>query len=161
MVNIKRFVAYPKPSRLMRRMVKHKGDVSEGSTPIPVATRYLLGRKVVFYHNGWRIIEGIKITEEEMFESEILRFAHASLLTGEPVGDKRLCCVDATANPVKVWLFGTTLEDFIRQSSKLVATGAVDPDFLLGTPLDRIKGLKDERNVKLFGTESVSTHFQN
>ena len=159
MGSIKRFVAYPKPSLLMRRMVKHKGDVSEGSTRIPVATRYVLGRKVVFYHDGWRFIEQVKITEEEMFESEILRFAHASLLTGEPVGDKRLCCVDATANPVKVWLFGTTLEDFIKQSSKLVATGAVDPDFLLGTPLDRIKELKDERNVRLFGNELAGSHF--
>ena len=144
----------------MRRMIKHKGDVSEGSTRVAVAYRYLLGRRVVFYHDGWRVIDKIKITEEEMFNSEILRFAHASLLTGEPVGDKRLCWVDATANPVKVWLFGTTLENFIKQSSRLVATREVDPDFLLGTPLDKVTEIKNERNVRLFGTEPVNAHFQ-
>ena len=106
MGKIKQFVAYPKPSRLMRRMIRHRGDVSEGNTRIPVATRTLLGRKITFYHNGERVIEGLNITDEDMFNSEILRFAHASLLTGEPVGDRRMCCVDATANPVKVWLYG-------------------------------------------------------
>lgn len=98
--------AHCRPTALMRRMLKHRGDVSEGSADRLLATRIILGRRVDFYRNGRRELHGSKLTDTEMHDSELLRFAHASLLDGTGVGDKLFCWVDATKNPVEVWLFG-------------------------------------------------------
>jgi len=97
-----------KPSSFIKRMQKHRGDVSEGTQPKIIAQRRILNKIVTFYHNGLRIIEGVDLNEQEVHESEVLRFAHASLLISAPVGDKQACYVDATKNPVEVWVYGMT-----------------------------------------------------
>lgn len=121
-MKVKQFSATLKPSLLMRRMIKHKGDVSEGTTSKIVAVRHILGHRIDFYYNGMRIIHGLDLTEEEMYNSEILRFAHASLLTGEAVGDKRRCYVDATINPVEVWVYNTPIKSFVSDSTSFLET---------------------------------------
>ncbi|MDX1372718.1 MAG: hypothetical protein R3321_09625, partial [Nitrososphaeraceae archaeon] len=75
---------------MMKRMRAHAGDVSEGTRHKIMAKRVILGKKVIFYENGLRVIENEKdINEEEQFNSEILRLAHASLLINDAVGDQK------------------------------------------------------------------------
>lgn len=148
MVNL---TANCKPSRLMRKMLKHTGDVSEGTQAKVVARRQILDRQVTFYHNGLRVVEGIGLDEQEIHESEILRLAHASLLIGHSVGDKKICYVDATKNPVEVWICGLLADDFIAKSKYLVETQQLSLEFLLEEPIKTIVEKKNVRNVRLFG----------
>ena len=95
-----------RPSGLLKRMRKHTGDVSEGNRVELEARRSILGMEVEFYRDGTRrFVNATNLNEEEMYNSEILRFAHASILINGPVGDKKLCWVDATKNPVELWLY--------------------------------------------------------
>jgi hypothetical protein len=152
-------IAHCRPSLLMKRMVEHKCDVSEGTKYKSIAKRQLLGRQITFYSNGLRVIEGLDLTEQEQHDSEILRLTHASILIGEPVGDKRMCWVDATKDPVEIWVYGMELKDFIKRSKVLVENNLLSVDFLLEEPLKRTSELKNERNVKLFGGTVNSSHF--
>lgn len=140
------------PAAIMQRMLKHKGDVSEGTKYKIIAKRIILGRHVTFYYNGLREIENLDLSEQEEFDSEILRLAHASILIKQPVGDKKMCYVDATKNPVEVWIYGMLAEKFIKQSINVVKTGKLEKDFLLNEPIQTILEVKDhERDVRLFG----------
>lgn len=93
-----------RPTPLLKRMREHTGDVSENSKTELLCERRILGRLVKFYTNGLREVEGLD--EQESYDSEILRFAHASILIQQGVGDKRLCYVDATKDPIELWLHG-------------------------------------------------------
>lgn len=133
----KQFIAYPTPSGYLQRMFKHKGDVSEGAKSKIIATRKILGREVIFFQNGLRFIKGLDLTEQEQFDSEILRLAHASILIQGPVGDKKSCYVDAVKNPIEVWIYGKPLSRFIREYTHRVRTGEVEVDFLLNEHVKR------------------------
>lgn len=124
-----------RPSTLMKNMAKHRGDVSEGTQLKVIARRHILNRLVIFYHNGLRVIKGVNLNEQEVHESEVLRLAHASLLIGSPVGDKRACYVDATKDPVEVWVYGMKGEDFIKTSQCLAETQQFGLEFLLEEPI--------------------------
>lgn len=140
------------PSGTMSRMLRHKGDVSEGTKYKIIAKRIIMNRKVTFYHNGLREVEGLGLDEQEEHDSEILRLAHASILVKQPVGDKKMCYVDATKNPVEVWVYGMLAEKFIKESTRVVGTGQLEKDFLLNEPIQTTLEVKDhERDVRLFG----------
>jgi hypothetical protein len=147
----KLFTAKLIPSAYLKRIFRHNSEVSEGSKSKVIARRKLLGRVVTFYQNGLRLIDGINITEQEQFDSQILKFAHASILIEGPVGDKKACYVDATKNPIEVWVYEQRIEDFIKKYMTLTRTGNVDVDFLLGKSLIHSEELEHERNVKLLG----------
>ena len=139
-----------RPSAYFRRITQHDGNVSEGTKHRELARRRLLNREVVFYSDGFHFID-VEITEQEQYESQILRFAHASILIGQPVGDKASCYVDATKNPIEVVIYNIPLEQFIAKSAKLIKSGQLDEDLLLGEPVKTVTELKNERDVKLFG----------
>jgi hypothetical protein len=145
------FKANPRPSALLRRMLEHRGDVSEGTLHKIIAKRQLLGKTIIFYNSGLRLIEGIDLTEQEQYDSEILRLAHASVLINGPVGDKKVCYVDATKNKVEVWVYGLRLEEFIERSKIAVRLGHLNVDQLLNEPVKDTTRLRNERDVKLFG----------
>ena len=92
-----------RPVGAMARSARHK-DASESSKSRLTCSRLILGYTVNFYESGLRVVEGLPLDDQECFDSQILRFAHASVLIGEPVGDKCFCYVDSRANPVEVWL---------------------------------------------------------
>ena len=140
-----------KPSTLMRNMSAHCGDVSEGTKSKILAQRRILNKLVTFYHNGLRVIENVGLNEQEIHESEILRLAHASLLIGTPVGDKRACYVDAIKNPVEIWVYGIRVEEFIKTSQRLIETQQLGLEFLLEEPIRKTMEKTDGRNVRLFG----------
>ena len=134
---------------MLRKMRKHSGDVSVGSKTKVMAKRSVLGRNITFYENGLRVIEGEDdVTEEQQFNSEVLRLAHASLLINDAVGDKRMCYVDARVNPVVVYIYGMLASDFVSKAKELIKTGQIAEDFVLDSP---IQELKNVRNVRLFG----------
>ena len=126
-----------KPSAFLKRMLKHS-DVSETSKTNLLATKIILGKKARFYTDGTRTIDGIDLTDSEQYESQILRFAHASILINEPVGDKNACWVDATKDVVEVILYNMPIKQFIQNSKSKVTYGNSDPDFLLNVPLKSI-----------------------
>lgn len=158
MGNLIHLTAECKPSALMRRMLKHKGDVSEGTRWHVLAKRTILKKTVTFYANGLRIIEGVDLNEEEVHNSEILRLAHASILVGSGVGDKRLCYVDATKNPVEVWVYGMPVEKFLTTSRCLVETQQLGLEFLLEEPIRKTVEKTNGRNVRLFRKQPRHPH---
>jgi hypothetical protein len=103
-----------KPSSFLLKKMKHRVGVSEGDKRKVIATRQLLRRKVTFFANGEREIHGVELDEQEIHDSEVLRLAHASILISAPVGDKDTCYVDATVDPVIVWVQGVPVEQYIR-----------------------------------------------
>lgn len=127
-----------KPSNLLRRMRKH-AEVSEGSKHRLVATRIVLGKRVDFYHNGLRKVHGLELDEQEIHDSEVLRFAHASILTGLPSGNKDLLYVDASVNPVEVWIEGMPFKKYMNMAKQAVQFGVVDPEFFIEQPLNKTK----------------------
>lgn len=157
MGEFKYFTATLHPTLFTKRMLKHRGDVSEGSQDKLMARRTIVGRKVKFYHNGRREVKGTGLNEEDIHNSEILRLAHASLLLGEPVGDKRACYVDATKNPVEVWIYRMTVEEFLKTSKSCIIGGKLEQDFLLNEPIRKTMELSNERNERLFGRPSSRT----
>ena len=152
------FYATAKPSKLLRNMVEHSGDVSEGTRFNVLAKRLIINRKVTFYSNGLRFIEGTDLDEQETHDSEILRLAHASILINAPVGDKRCCWVDATKNPVEIWVYGMTIQQFLATSNRLVRTQDLGVEFLLEEPIKKTVELKNGRNVRLFRKQPRYTH---
>ena len=146
MASLKQLVARCHPSAMMRRMLKYSGDISEGSKRKILAKRTILGRQVIFYENGSRMVDDL--TENEQHNSEILKLAHASLLMNDAVGDKSQCYVDARKNPVEVVIWNTPAETFIKRAKKSIKNGIIPIDFVLDQPLREIR---HERNVKFFG----------
>ncbi len=147
-----------KPTALIKNMFKHSGDISAGTYNKIIAVRQILNRRVIFYHNGLRIIEGTDLSEQEMHDSEILRLAHASVLIEAPVGDKRCCYVDATKNPVEIWIYGMPIEQFLATSQQLVETQQLGIGFLLEEPIRKTVELKNGRDVRLFRKQPRYTH---
>ena len=129
---IKSFSAILRPSGMLKRMLRHQGNLSTGSKAIKFCSREILGKFIRFYENGEHFILGkTDVTEEEQFNSEILRFAHASLLVSGPVGDKQRLWVDATKNPVEVWLYGMPAKKFVREAKKAIDGGKLSVDFFV------------------------------
>ncbi len=112
------FSANPRPSALLKCLREHSGDVSAGSRPECLAVRTILGRTCRFYRNGEHTVEGLP--DHEAFDSELLKFAHASLLIDQPVGDKRVLWVDASKNPCEVWTYGMRAETYIARGMQAV-----------------------------------------
>jgi hypothetical protein len=148
---LKLFSANPRPSSFLKRIRAHNGDVSEGSKTQLVARRKVLGYTVRFYQNGLRLIEGLGLTEQEQFDSQILRYAHASILIDGPVGDRKTCYVNATVDPVEIVLYGLPAKLFLKRAKLLVESGQLEGDFLLEEHVKKTSELKNERNVRLFG----------
>lgn len=138
------FNAHLKPSLLMKRMQAHLGDVSEGSKAKVLAKRIILGKTVTFYENGLRLVEDEDLSEDDQFNSEILRLAHASLLVGQAVGDKRSCYVDSTKNPVEILIWNLPVEIFLEKAKRLIKNGYLDKDFVLGSPLRQTREYNNE-----------------
>lgn len=151
MSRIIQFRAHARPTGFFRQILNHTGDVSEGSTHKILTTRIVAGKKVTFYHNGYRKVHNLKLTEEDTHNSEILRLVHASILTRGPIGKKSYCYVDATYDPVEVWVYGMRLEKFLASSKKVIVSGELDRDFLLDLSLKEISEVHDERNERFFG----------
>ena len=120
-----------RPSKMLKRLQAHQGDVSEGSHREILATRTILGKKVTFYRDGDHRVHSRRVSDEESYHSEILRFAHASLLINQPVGDKRRCYVDATRNPCEVWVCGLRAEDLVKQAESAIRSGTVSDEYVL------------------------------
>jgi hypothetical protein len=140
-----------KPSSMLKRMRAHIGDVSEGSKAKVMAQRTILGKKVTFYENGLRVLHDRDISEDDEYNSEILRLTHASLLINDAVGDKRQCWVDARFDPVKVIIYNMEAVHFVQKATQLMRNGDVDPDFVFGSHLRQTEESTNERNVRLFG----------
>lgn len=151
MSNIIQFSAKLKPSTLMKRMRAHFGDVSEGSQVKVMAKRIILGKRVTFFENGLRVVEDKGLSEDDEFNSEVLRLAHASLLVNDAVGDREACYVDARKNPVEVVIWGMPANVFVKKAKTLMRSGQLDTDFVLGSPLRQTREFENERNVRLFG----------
>ena len=133
-------------SAMLNNMHRHQGDVSEGTQHRPIASRWILGHRCSFFADGTHTIDGIDITAEDEYASEILRFAHASLITGGPVGDKAKCWVDATVDPAIVWIHGLEARDLIRSTAAAVLAGdmpvGVALDDSIQTSSDTVKALQ-------------------
>ena len=144
------FSATVRPSKMFKSMLKHKGDVSEGSKCKILAKRTILGHEVIFYENGLRETD-TELTDEEEFNSEILRLAHASILINDAVGDKTKCYVDARKNPVEVFIYGYPADRYIKRAKNLVKDGHVEADSILDQHLTQSKELKNVGHVRLLG----------
>ena len=123
-----------RPTAKMRHYQKCRESVSESSKARLIATRTIIGHTVHFYETGEHVIETISesdLSTEEMFNSEILKFAHASLIAGIPIGDKNLTWVDCSNNPCEVWMFGKTTEQFLTDVHRSIKNGRLDPNLIL------------------------------
>lgn len=69
-------------------------------------TRTILGVTCRFYPDGTHRVFGLDLNAQELHDSEVLRLARVSLMTGQPAGDKRRLWIDATAEPAEVWVYG-------------------------------------------------------
>lgn len=128
-----------KPSAMFKRLKAHQGDLSIGDLGEILAERTILNRKVIFYRNGDHKVLTKGISDEESFNSEVLRFAHASILINQPVGDKKIHWVDATKDPVEVWLFNMPAERFLMRSKMAIVEGIVTDEFILDQDFNRSK----------------------
>lgn len=155
------FEAKLRPSNMLKRMRAHIGDVSESDKAKIMCVKNILGKKVTFYENGLRVVHDPDLNEDDEYNSEILRLTHASLLIGEPVGDKRQCWVDASTNPIKVVIYNMPATTFIKKATHLMRTREIDPDFVLNSHLRQTEEFKNERNVRFFGRRTYQTHLPN
>ena len=153
MAKIIQFEAHMRPSNMMKRMRKHQGNLSESDKANVLAERTILGKKVTFLTDGTHYINGkIELDDEEMFNSHILRYTHASILIDEAVGDKKKLWVDASVNPVVIWLYGVPIESFVHQAKLAINGGHLEPGFILDQHPEHFERETDYvRNVKLFG----------
>jgi hypothetical protein len=148
--NIVPFTVHMKPSAYLKRMRAHSGDLSESSKGKVLAKRTILGKKVTFYTNGLREVADIDLSEEDEFNSEILRLAHASILINEPVGDKEACYVDSSFDPVQIFVWGMPVDEFLSTTKEGIQSGKINKDFVFDSPLRETKEFSDGRNVRLF-----------
>lgn len=119
-----------RPTLRFLQAITHSKPVSEGTRHKLVATRTVLGRKVQFFNDGTRAIGGTKeVSEQEAYDSELLRFAHASILTGVPAGEKSFLWVDSSKDPVEIWLYGKQIrnaKDILAHRRAIVERGLID-----------------------------------
>jgi hypothetical protein len=138
------FNAHCRPSLTMRAMRKHGPDVSEGDKPKLIATRTMLGRKCRFYSSGEHTVDSDDVTPEEQHDSVLLRFAHASIIAQEPVGDKKVLWVDALAEPPEIWMAGMKVNEFLLKSRALLRAGKISPELVVDSnPIPSIKEILD------------------
>lgn len=151
MGRIVNFEAHLKATNLMQIMQKHK-DVSEGDRSKLLAVRTLLGKTVRFYTSGEHSCDAYygSLTELEQYESLLMRYAHASLLSGNVEGDKRILAVDATCEPCKVWTHNMTWEEFIRRADMAKLAGVLTTEIIVdsfSTAIPVIRNYKDEQPI--------------
>ena len=127
------------PSRMLKRMREHSGDVSRSDKGVVMARRTILGRRVTFYENGVHTVEGGSLTEEDEYGSGIFKLAHASILTNKPAGDKSQIWVDATTDKVKIYVRNMTLEEYYRRVKKLLQSNELGLEQFINTPLKKIQ----------------------
>lgn len=144
---IKLFSAHCRPSGILRAMRKHSGDLSEGDRPVLLATRKILGRTCRFYTSGEHTVDYDEgVTNDEMQDSVLLRFAHASIIAREPVGDKNVLWVDARRKRTEVWINGMQITDFLLRSQAAIRSGRIEPELVMdGNPIPKLK--QETRNV--------------
>lgn len=116
-------------------------DLSQGTQHKLIATRLILGKKVEFYRDGTRKVIGISLSEQEKHSSEVLRFAHVSILTQTPQGDKSVLYVDASVDPVEIWVSGVTAERYLAVSKNVIDNGILDAEFLLEETKKELKNV--------------------
>jgi len=107
-------------------------DISD--TTYVIATRSILGKDVTFLSNGEHVVDGVGMSPEEMQHSELLRFAHASVLISQPVGNKDILWVDASRQNVEVWVYGRRVDRFIKE-----AKSVVDPRIVMDGSLIEVR----------------------
>ena len=135
------FEANLKATNLFRNMNKHAGNLSEGDRPQLIATKTILGKKVKFYTSGEHVVEA-ELTPQEQYDSEILRFAHASLIVGEGVGDKAILYVDASVDPCDVWIYNEPAAQFIKKAMEAIKLGSLQTEFVVyANPIQEIRSL--------------------
>lgn len=122
-----------KPSRMLKRMREHSGDISESDKGTVMARRTILGRKVTFYENGVHTVEGGSMTEEDEFGSGLLKLAHASISTNKPAGDKSQLWVDATTDNVKIYMRNMTFAEYKRKAKELLRSGKLSLEQFINT----------------------------
>ena len=125
-------------------MLAHRGDVSEGTKSKVLKRCKILGKDVVFYTDGRHVVDGVKLTEQEAHDSELLRFAHASILINGPVGDMAACYVDMSRSPPSIWLYDKPASVFIRDAKAAILAGKVSRDQLEDEPVSILRGLRNE-----------------
>ena len=125
------------------------GDVSQGSMAQPFAWRDVLGKRVLFYRDGThRICSDTSLTEEELFNSQLLRFVHASLITAEPQGQKDYLYVDAAKNPVAVYICGLEGQEYLRQVHTAIQIGQVPAEMIADHDTGTVDTLREAIHVK-------------
>ena len=149
MGRIVNFEAKLTATNLMRAMQRHQ-DVSEGSQSKLFAVRTLLGRTVRFYTSGEHLTDAFEgtLTELEQYESQIMRFAHASLLSGQVEGDKRMLAVDATCDPCKVWTMGMPWEEFIRKAQLAKLAGLLTNEIIVDSFSTALPIIRNYKHVE-------------
>ena len=120
-----------RPSALSNKLAKGRQDNSVSSHAHALATRWVLGKRIVFYRSGEHVIQGQHgLTDEEQYNSELLRFVHASLLASQPIGDEQVLYVDASQDPVEVYICGLPGDEYMRQVREAIATGDVPAEMV-------------------------------
>lgn len=115
-----------RPSAMYRNIREHtNADVSAGLKGLYECSRTVLGKRVDFYRNGLRVVHGSDLSDAEAYESELLRNVHASLYLRSPVGDKRKLWVNATVDPVVVWINGRDIRT-IHDKAAVVKENCTD-----------------------------------
>ena len=136
-----------KPTTKMRRHLAGLGDTSQGTKRTLIARRRILGHLAAFYDNGEHEITA-DISEEEQFHSEILRFAHVSILTNAPTGSKDLLYVDARQFDVEVWCYGMPARDFIARAVQQAKHPHAAGELIEGaSPIQTARNIGDFPNV--------------
>ena len=145
MGSIKQFSATCRPSAVTKNLRRHNVDVSEGGRTRLIAKRTILGKICRFYTSGEHTVDDVRVTAEESHEALLLRYAHASLIIREPVGDKKVIWVDASKNPCEVWIHNMPSRKFLDLAMLAIKTGALGADLVIdGNPLPKMKDIIDE-----------------
>jgi len=132
-----------RPARLTRQLSQASGDQSTSTVAALIASRTMLGRRVSFYSSGEHTVEGVTLTQAEQFDSELLRFAHASLIARTPIGDKRVLWVDASSDPIKVVIGGIEGEQYLRQVREAINVGTVPAEMVLDQDPETVPTIKE------------------
>jgi len=132
-----------RPSCMVKQVNCHKaGDQSESDRGELLAERMILGHVCRFMKNGDHFIVGMNITDQDHFNSQILRFAHASILCNVPVGHEKLLLVDMTVEPCRIIMFGKPIAEVLANAKIAVQSGLISIDLVVdGEPMAKIKEL--------------------
>jgi hypothetical protein len=103
-----------RPSAYMKTAGAARGDLSETTRARLIKEVVVLSRTVRFYSDGTHTIDGLR--DDEAFDSEILRFMHASLISGTPIGHRETLYVDMNKDPLEIVIHGKPLRTFVSDA---------------------------------------------